>query len=864
MRFFAALLTLATLLGGAGGQNPAFCSQDASPAVVETASGPAGLLELEQQGKITVRALRAWGRLPDKYVQLAQKLRQEAGLDLLGADLNTIRDWIAKGKQGDATLLKMQDGLTVLATFIEQGEHLEWTVATDETQLPAGALVRRSGQRWVHGAVQPLTPASQAGVAPQGDVEQEEPQQPQVADPVVTAAIEPGPAEGDGFEFRISEQTSGTFRARLKVEGLQAAQADDDPYFERMLPQVLPENPEILQLEQAFFEKRSNHLPVSENSSTMGSSYDLSLGFAQADTPVVIRVDAPENPMIPPAKDGTSYKIVGKSFLYLKSSEASGNAEIEYSDDVEGELRWTPRVDAGTGRMVGPRAVGVYMAYRVKVLGPGGGDFGTLRLDYRRIGWVVVAMPGDVYAAGDAMYEVGKKEPATLAGSQGSPVTASERFDFELSPYTMKTKEIRVSDDMRHVAWVDGEEEGQKWVVVNGTPGKPYDDVKGSTMRFSSQGEIFCFQAELGEKEIPVCNGVDGPLFKDIETLTMSVDGGHILVGGEIAQNESRIFLDGQQIRETSARVSKAVLAFDGTAAWIESGRDPQTGSGFSRIVTSNGLEGPKYSATYSDPVFTQNRPDLYYIAAKEDGERFLVRNEEELKPTMGSGYEFTVTPDSASYAYVAPCGEKVKCMIVNGKIGPEYSDIWSKAFFNADGTRYAYVGKKGGDSFLVLDDKEFSHGFGSVKAIVGLTFSPDGQRWAAAFRLTDEEYVVLADGNEIGRGSDSPRKVVFSPDGSRIAWLEKQEKSWRAYLDGKAGPEVREIYDEEPPQFSPDGRHLIYFYIDREKKMHVADFGGEDRTHEIIPPRVVITESGVDYLAIDGNRLRRESLPLN
>lgn len=852
---------MVTALVYASEMSTAFGTQEQPSSAIETATGPAGLLELEQQDKITVRALRAWGRLPDKYIQLAQKLRQEAGLDLLGADLNTIKGWIAKGDQGDAILAKMHDSLTELAIFIEQGEHLEWIVAADETQLPDGTLVRKSGQRWVHSG-EPAIPTSQVVAALSGNVKQEESTDPQVVEPVNAVVAEPASAEGEGLEFRISEQTSGTFRARLKVEGLKIAKAEDDPYFGRMLPQVLPDNSEIRQLEQRFFKDRLSHLPVSEDSGAMGSSYDLNLGFAQADNPIVIRVEAPENPVIPPSKDGKSYKVVGKSFLYLTSSEASGDAEIEYSDDEKGELRWTPRLDASTGRLVGPRAVGVYMAYRVKVLSPGGGDFGTLRLDYRRIGWVVVAMPGDLYVVGDLMYEVGKVEPVTA--SQGNRATAPEKFDFELPPYTMETKKIRVSDDMHHVAWIDGEKKGQKWVVVNGSPGKRYDDVTGYSMRFSSQGEIFCFQAELGDKEIPVCNGAEGPLFKDIETLTMSADGGHIMVAGEVANDVSRVFLDGMQIRETSARVSKAILAYDGTAAWVESGRDAQTGQEFAQIVTSKGLEGPKYSAIYSDPVFTQNRADLYYIAAKEDGERFLVRNEEELKPTMGSGYEFTVTPDGASYAYVAPCGERVECLIVNGKIGPEYTDIWSKPLFNDDGTRYAYVGKKGEESFLVLDDTEFSHGYGSIKSIVGLTFSPDGQRWAAAFRLQDEEYVVLADGKEIGRGTGSPRKIVFSPDGSRIAWLEEQKKSWRAYVDGKEGPEVREIYEKEPPQFSPDGRHLIYFFIDGEKKMHVADFGGKDRTHEAIPPRAVFTESGVEYLAIDGNRLRRENLPLN
>lgn len=864
MRFFTTLLILVVLFC-AGDRNIAFCLQDAPSAVIETASGPDGLLKLEQQEKITVRALRAWGRLPDKYVQLAQKLRQEARLDLLGADLNQIKTWISKGEQGDAPLAKMHDGLVELAAFMEQGEHLDWTVVADETQLPAGALVRKNGQRSVHGSGEPVASASEIATGLQNDVKQEEAPHPPVSQSVIAAVIEPTPLEGGGFEFRISEQISGTFRARLNVEGLRRAKAEDDPYFGRMLPQVLPENPEILKLERDFFEKRSNTLPVAEEPGALGSSYDLSLGFAEADTPIVIRVDAPENPVIPAAKDGTSCKVVGKSFLYVKYSEASGDAEIEYSEDVNGELRWIPRIDVKTGRLVGPRAVGVYMAYRVKKY-IGKNEFGTLRLDFRRIGWVVVAMSGDLYTADGTMYAVGQDEIVAGSGidSNGDRIAAPEKFDFELPPYTMKEKKIRLSDDMRHVAYVDGEEEGHKRVVVNGTPGKWYDDLKEYSMRFSSQGESFCFEAELGDKEIPVCNGADGPIFEDIETLAMSDDGLHILVAGKISKNVSRVFLDGVQIRETSAQVSKGIFAVDGTAAWIESGSDPQTRAKFAQVVTSKGFEGQKYSAIFSDPVFTQKRAELYYIAAKEDGERFLVRNEEELKPTMGSGYEFTVTPDSSSYAYVVACGDKVECMIVNGKIGPEFSDIFNTAVFNADGTRYAYVGKKGDDPFLFLDDKEFGHGYGAIKGIRDFTFSPDGRRWAAAFVLSKEEYVVLVDGKEIGRGLGSPRKVAFNADGSRVAWLEDRKTSWRAFLDGQAGPEVREIYDAEPPQFSPDGKHLVYFYRDGEKKMHVAVFGGEDRTHEIIPPRAVFTSSGVDYLAIDGNRFRRESLPLN
>ena len=138
-----------------------------------------------------------------------------------------------------------------------------------------------------------------------------------------------------------------------------------------------------------------------------------------------------------------------------------------------------------------------------------------------------------------------------------------------------------------------------------------------------------------------------------------------------------------------------------------------------------------------------------------------------------------------------------------------------------------------------------------------------DGSRWAAGFQLSDEEYVIVVDGKEVGRGQGSPRKVVFSPDGSRVGWLEKQKNSWKAYLDGQAGPEFREIYSDEPPQFSPDGKAFVYFARDNEKKMHIVVFGGEDRAHDITPPRAAFAKGGVEYLAIDGKRFRRDVIPL-
>lgn len=861
---------------------------------VEIATGPDGLLQMEQQGKVTVRALRGWGRLPDEYVKLAQRMRQEVGLDLLGANLDQVRQWSV-----DPAMAQFGADLTKLAAFMEGGEHLDWSPPAPGASVPAGTLVRSGGTRWaqaadgpveIPGAV-PAEPASSETVATepvQAEPVQAEPTlaepvqaEPAQADPVQAEPVQTEPAQAaaeqaalppaapsdagpaDGLEFPINDQVPGTYRVRLRVEGLTPAKPEDAPYFQRRLQGMVPSDPAVLEGEKRFFDKLAEYMtvrPVLEGD----TPYDLVLGFAALDTPVVIRVDAPENPEIPLSeqeiRDKVSYRVTGKSVHVYRHDEATGDADIAFEESHNGEVRWTPRADSGSGRPVGPRALGVYMSYRVKKY-VGDNELGTLSTSQHRIGWVVVATPGDVYEYEGKLYAVGQEESLSAGGSSG-PVAAAETFDFELPQYALDEGALRLSEDLRQVAWVEGEKKGQKRVVVNGVPGKWYDDVKNYDMGFTPGGEVFCFRAEIGEKEVLVCNGADGPVFDDIDFADQSPDGAHVLVGGK-AGDAYVVYLDGKEVRRTATPVRDGAVAWNGKAAWIERGRDAQTGAEFAMVVTAEGAEGRKYPAIHGDLHFTKNRAELYYIAEKEGGNRFLVRDGEELNPTMGYGYKFTVTDDGAYYAYVAHVDEKVRSMVVNGQIGPDFDDIWDPAAFSPDGSRHIYSAKKGGEAFLVVDGQVVTHGFGTLKSVVGETFSPDGSRWAAGFQLSDEEYVIVVDGKEVGRGQGSPRKIVFSRDGSKVGWLEKQKTSWKAYVDGQAGPEFREIYADEPPQFSPDGKAFVYFARDTEKKMHIVVFGGEDKVHDIIPPRAVFTSSGIEYLAVDGNRFRKHVLAL-
>ncbi len=105
---------------------------------------------------------------------------------------------------------------------------------------------------------------------------------------------------------------------------------------------------------------------------------------------------------------------------------------------------------------------------------------------------------------------------------------------------------------------------------------------------------------------------------------------------------------------------------------------------------------------------------------------------------------------------------------------------------------------------------------------------SPDGQR--LAFQGTDPEgnnpgiYVMPTYGGESTRLTEheSDRSPVFSPDGSKIAYMSTQGGNWDVYVINSSGGTPRKITtssgNDGLPVWSPDGSRLAY----------VSDQGGE------------------------------------
>ena len=99
--------------------------------------------ELKTLETITVRALRAWGQLPPRFVRLALELRRH-GVDIMGYDLAQVLELTDRTKDPQLALHEYTEELNALAEFIqgmvEARDHEESTGANDMKRVSAHTL----------------------------------------------------------------------------------------------------------------------------------------------------------------------------------------------------------------------------------------------------------------------------------------------------------------------------------------------------------------------------------------------------------------------------------------------------------------------------------------------------------------------------------------------------------------------------------------------------------------------------------------------------------------------------------------------------------------------------------------------------
>ncbi|MGM0539440.1 MAG: hypothetical protein ACQERT_09550, partial [Thermodesulfobacteriota bacterium] len=84
----------------------------------DNSEGITVLKSLKSEGKLTVRALRAWGQLPEKFMALAFDLRP-LGIDLMNADTRTVRELTREADENEQ-LRPLLDDLQALAVYMAE------------------------------------------------------------------------------------------------------------------------------------------------------------------------------------------------------------------------------------------------------------------------------------------------------------------------------------------------------------------------------------------------------------------------------------------------------------------------------------------------------------------------------------------------------------------------------------------------------------------------------------------------------------------------------------------------------------------------------------------------------------------------
>jgi dipeptidyl aminopeptidase/acylaminoacyl peptidase len=135
--------------------------------------------------------------------------------------------------------------------------------------------------------------------------------------------------------------------------------------------------------------------------------------------------------------------------------------------------------------------------------------------------------------------------------------------------------------------------------------------------------------------------------------------------------------------------------------------------------------------------------------------------------------------------------------------------------FCSGDGAHIAYVGMRGGHYFVGRDGTE-DPPMEAFSRSVPPVFSHDGAHLAYAAGSGEEFHLVL-DGQRASELPVAPIQAVFSPVGSRLAYVELRpvaDKDYevRVVLDGAPGPWFFGMQNKTGVlQFSPDGRRFAY-----------------------------------------------------
>ena len=278
------------------------------------------------------------------------------------------------------------------------------------------------------------------------------------------------------------------------------------------------------------------------------------------------------------------------------------------------------------------------------------------------------------------------------------------------------------------------------YVVVDGKPGKPYDDIWGDGIVFDGRAKRLAYVARLAEKWFVVLDGKEQKHYDSVKNLCFSPDGNQLAYAALIGHKWFTV-VNGEEHN------------CHDDIGWI--------------LFSSQGK-----SLAYTCRVGTK---------------WFVVVDGKEQKH-YDSVKELCFSPDGKQLAYAARVGDKW-LTVVDGHEQSQYDGIW-EIVFSSDGQRMAYAARRANQCFVVRDGEEQK----AYDAVQYVKLSPDGQRLAYLAKSADKWFVVL-DGKE-HKPYDDVLPINFSPDGKHYAYGAGVGDSMFVVIDGRKGKRYKRVQD--------------------------------------------------------------------
>ncbi len=264
-----------------------------------------------------------------------------------------------------------------------------------------------------------------------------------------------------------------------------------------------------------------------------------------------------------------------------------------------------------------------------------------------------------------------------------------------------------------------------------------------------------------------------------------------------------------------------------------------------------------------TSPVFSPDGKRFAYAAYRENKWVVVVDGVESKEyDTIRAGPLFS--PDGRM-TFTAARGDKrlavlgvesKEFVVVDGIESKEYDAIRAGSLSSTDG-RMTFAAARGDKMFMVLDDVEHD-----AIRVGPLSSPPD--LWVA---YAAEKILILDGAAEEYAQKYGRRSLVLSPDGKRLAYIDKRGGKELTVVNSAKGKEYNGIADGGiafPPVFSPDGKRFAYAAY-RENKWVVVVDGIETKAYdELISSHLVFDgPNQVRFLATRGGEILRAEVTI-